>query len=241
MVYLRILLLIKTIFMENQQQEKKSSFFFAYGSPQFVIGATLVNALLNTDSKTRKSLLDGFAILGGMILIIVLLCWGVYYSYTKIDTPSYSVEGYIGNWDWKKEDNRYKVSNDKVNFDMTTDYTQYLPPPDDMKKMFDNTTKIALSNPKHKDCKLGKINTYFTNKNTITMNVGYFCGGSTWVDEPNLFMYDIKTLTQIKLDDKPKKGAWNDLSMMGKKKQHKRNETKTFGEVKLETINEEQQ
>ena len=38
--------------MDNQQpKEKKSNLFFAYGSPQFVIGATLLNMFLNSDFK----------------------------------------------------------------------------------------------------------------------------------------------------------------------------------------------
>jgi len=35
--------------MKNQQEEKKSSFFFAYGSPLFVLCATLANRLVNED------------------------------------------------------------------------------------------------------------------------------------------------------------------------------------------------
>jgi hypothetical protein len=64
--------------MNNQpQQEKKSSFFFAYGSPQFVIGATLVNALLNTDSKTQKSVFQGLAALVLTFIFLVLIVLGV--------------------------------------------------------------------------------------------------------------------------------------------------------------------
>jgi hypothetical protein len=128
--------------MNNQpQQEKKSSFFFAYGSPQFVIGATLVNALLNADEEDGDNLFAGIiAILSMLFMIILFGCIGLRINHA----------------------------------------------------LYGETVKP---------------------KNEMSIN--------------------------IKNNPGPK--GWDDLSMMGKKKQHKRNETKTFGEVKLETINEEQQ
>ena len=72
--------------MENNPQQKKS-FFFAYGSPQFVLGATLLNIFLNSDDNERKGLLK---ILGFIVMVIVMGFFtiiGIKLIKEKLDEP----------------------------------------------------------------------------------------------------------------------------------------------------------
>jgi hypothetical protein len=171
--------------------------FFVFGPLWFVILMTILNFSLRSNGKSLTSLLDSVALMGWVVLIMCLLFWGSYYSYTKIATPSYSVEGYINNWNWVKKDNRYIVDNYQINLDISPEEVKYLPPPDDMKKILNNTMNLAKTNKNHKGCRLGQLYVYFTNKNTITTRIGYHCKG-TWVEDPILYVYDLKTLSLIK-------------------------------------------
>jgi hypothetical protein len=73
--------------MKNQQEEKKSDFFFAYGSPQFVIGASLVHILLNSDidttnynnaGYTKFTKLELIKVISILILLVGLILCGCY-------------------------------------------------------------------------------------------------------------------------------------------------------------------
>jgi hypothetical protein len=79
--------------MDNQQpKEKKSNLFFAYGSPQFVIGATLLNMFLNwepdpngklsiEEEKQIKTSAERFVKFLFIFILFLALCgWGLIFS-----------------------------------------------------------------------------------------------------------------------------------------------------------------
>ena len=78
--------------MDNQPtKEKKNNLFFAYGSPQFVIGATLLNMFLNSENdpnaklsikeeKQIKSVVN-FSFI--FILFLGLCGWGLIFSHSE--------------------------------------------------------------------------------------------------------------------------------------------------------------
>jgi hypothetical protein len=75
--------------MDNKSpKEKKSNLFFAYGSPQFVIGATLLNMFLNSEDdpnaklsvKEEKQIKRFLKVLFIFILFLSLCGWGLIFS-----------------------------------------------------------------------------------------------------------------------------------------------------------------
>ncbi len=86
--------------MKNQQEEKKGNFFFAYGSPQFVIGATLLNMFLNLDfkydpdanlSKKEEKKIQSVV----NVLFILFLTFPFVFMFTLTDTyKKLTIQGY---------------------------------------------------------------------------------------------------------------------------------------------------
>lgn len=145
--------------MENQEQQKKQSFFFAYGSPQFVLGATLLNLFLNSDSNTRKNVMSGIVVSFVTIVIAVLIIFGGIKVVNFFSTPSYSVNGYFSSSDWEKWNGVYTLKNDSVEFMLYPSQIDSLPNPTKLKNVLDNSIEVIKN--KTKGFKLKKIKMEF--------------------------------------------------------------------------------
>ncbi len=164
--------------MKNQQEGKKSDFFFAYGSPQFVLGATLFNMFLNSDSKTRGSIFNLLSILGLSVIFGFIILISIFKINERVFTPSYSVNGYIGSWDWKNNGNSYEINNDKVKFSIYHNEVDSLPTPSKMKELIDNSISIIQNQTKGFELKkitmeYKWISSFPSLRHCLVMNIDY--------------------------------------------------------------------